>query len=113
MPKFLEKIEKFDAEVPSCVCERKTSVNFYNESVTKKAMSPSKIDVFVGLGLYAALVIASAFILPPIAPLFIFGFTLTLILLLGAGRMLLRHSILCALRWGSLQLFGLGRWLSF
>jgi hypothetical protein len=103
---------ELDEALSSCRCGLKTKSNFYGDDDTKRALSPTRLDVLLGFAAYLALVIVLALIAPLAVDAVILGLTVGLILALAAARMVKHHQAYCSVRWALINIFGLGRWLS-
>ena len=91
-----------------CICGRLMRTSLYKN----KLMSPERSEMRFGIGLF---IVANGFLLfyfwPAAAALVLLAALFHLVLV--AAWMIKRHSLRCALRWASLNFFGLGRWASF
>jgi len=95
-----------------CMRKKKNVAKFYGDKGVGAKMSPTMLDVYIGLGVYCVLLLVLGYLLITL-PLLLIGATLIIILGISAVRSLMGHSFMCGIRWSVFFLFGLGRWFSF
>lgn len=114
MSNFWRKIQKYDQPIKPCICGvQKNGSSFYGDTGVRKALSPSKIDVDMGLIIAGGVVIALAILAPPLIPFIIISVIACILTALTIVRIIKKHKTICSVRWAKVALFGIGGWVSF
>lgn len=98
-----ERLDRKDPRVVWCVCGRQTRLR------PRDAMTPSRLDVKIGMGIYVGFLGLMIVLGVPVFALFVVATTLVLLALLTIIRLLQGHSFFCAARWSFVAFFSLGR----